>query len=143
VLGVTDWLTQQPETRDLPIGYFGASTGAAAALVAAAAQPSRAAAIVSRGGRPDLAASALLKVEAPTLLIVGSDDPVCLELNARAVRQLRCEKALRVISSASHLFEEPGALEQVSELATEWFCQHLSACSDRTSDQLPKLKSAE
>jgi len=120
----TVWVHHQPSTRTLNIGYFGASTGAAAALVAAAAEPA-VRAIVSRGGRPDLAGAALATVTAPTLLIVGGDDAPVIQLNEQAYAQLRCEKALRVIPGASHLFEEPGALEQVTRLAIDWFSRHL------------------
>jgi dienelactone hydrolase len=105
-------------------GYFGASTGAAAALVAAAAEPTRVDAIVSRGGRPDLAGAALGAVRAPTLLIVGGDDTVVLGLNRQALRELTCAKALAVVPGATHLFEEPGALDDVCDQATAWFEQH-------------------
>jgi pimeloyl-ACP methyl ester carboxylesterase len=111
--------------EELPVGYFGASTGAAAALRAAASLRERIAAVVSRGGRPDLAGEALGQVEAPTLLIVGGDDDVVLDLNRRAQEELRCPNELVVIPGAGHLFEEPGALELVSEHATRWFEQHL------------------
>lgn len=120
------WLADTPETRDLPVGYFGASTGAAAALLAAADKPDRAGAIVSRGGRPDLAGSALGRVRAPTLLIVGGEDHVVIELNRQAYRQLRCEKRTEIIPGATHLFEEPGALEQVATLAGDWFTKWLA-----------------
>jgi putative phosphoribosyl transferase len=120
-----DWLGRQPETRDLPLGCFGASTGAAAALVAAAARPYSVGAIVSRGGRPDLAGPSLPVVRAPTLLIVGGDDAPVLDLNRQAYERLHCEKRLVVIPGATHLFEEPGALDQVARLAREWFEQHL------------------
>ena len=125
-LGVTaDWLGRQPETRDLALGCFGASTGAAAALAAAAARPHTALAVVSRGGRPDLAGPALTVVAAPTLLIVGGDDTRVLELNRQAYERLRCEKRLMVIPRATHLFEEPGALDRVAHYARDWFEQHL------------------
>jgi dienelactone hydrolase len=126
LVAVTDWLTQQPHTRAVPIGYFGASTGAGAALVAAAERPEAVAAIVSRGGRPDLAGPALARVRAPTLLIVGSRDVQVIELNRLALAQLRCEKRLEIIPGASHLFEEPGALDAVARLAREWFEHYLS-----------------
>jgi putative phosphoribosyl transferase len=121
----TRWLEQDERTRALPIGYFGASTGAAAALVAAARGEARIGAIVSRGGRPDLAGHALARVRAPTLLIVGGRDPTVLDLNRAALAELRCEKELAVVPGATHLFEEPGALEQVTALAGRWFTHHL------------------
>jgi putative phosphoribosyl transferase len=124
---VTEWLLRQPQMTDLRIGYFGASTGAAAALVAAGELPQRLGAVVSRGGRPDLAAAALAKVRAPTLLIVGGADPVVIDLNRQALQQLRCEKRLEVVPEATHLFEEPGTLEQVARLAREWFRRHLAS----------------
>ncbi|HJR51088.1 MAG TPA: hypothetical protein VJ794_08285, partial [Gemmatimonadales bacterium] len=122
-----DWLGRQLETRDLALGCFGASTGAAAALVAAAARPHTVCAVVSRGGRPDLAGPALPVVRAPTLLIVGGDDTPVLELNRQAYERLHCERRLVVIPGASHLFEEPGALDRVAGYARSWFDQHLSA----------------
>jgi putative phosphoribosyl transferase len=122
-----DWLSQQPDTRRLRLGYFGASTGAGAALVAAARRPEAVGAIVSRGGRPDLASDYLAAVQAPTLLIVGGNDDVVLEMNEQAFGQLRCQKELQVVPGATHLFPEPGALEEVSRLATQWFVQHLTA----------------
>jgi dienelactone hydrolase len=124
VVSATDWARAQPEFEALPIGYFGASTGAGAALVAASEREDIGA-IVSRGGRPDLAAGALETVTAPTLLIVGSHDPVVLELNRGAAKRLKsCE--LAVVPGATHLFEEGGALEQVTALARRWFLQHLT-----------------
>jgi len=125
LLEATRWVERQPWSRDLPIGYFGASTGAAAALKAAAREGSRIAAVVSRGGRPDLAADVLPRVKSPTLLIVGGDDHPVLELNRRAFRLLGGEAELSVVPGASHLFEEPGALEEVARLAREWFRRHL------------------
>ena len=125
LVGVTDWLTQQPLTQQFRIGYFGASTGAAAALVAAAERPDAVGAIVSRGGRPDLAGPALPYVRAPTLLIVGGNDVQVIELNRAALAQLRCEKQLVIVPGATHLFEEPGALDEVARLAREWFERHL------------------
>ena len=122
---VTGWLRTVPQARDLPIGYFGASTGAGAALLTAAAPGARLAAIVSRGGRPDLAAPRLGDVRAPTLLIVGGRDDVVLELNRQAQAQMRCESRLAVVPGATHLFEEPGALRQAAELARDWFLAHL------------------
>jgi putative phosphoribosyl transferase len=122
----TEWLTQYTDTRRLPIGYFGASTGAAGALVAAAQRPDRVGAVVSRGGRPDLAGTALSRVRAPTLLIVGGNDLQVIELNKEALRLLRCEKDLAIVPGASHLFEEPGALDEVARLAGWWFLRHLT-----------------
>jgi putative phosphoribosyl transferase len=125
LLGATRWVGESDPLRDLRIGYFGASTGAAAALVAAAEEP-RVGAVVSRGGRPDLAGSALARVICPTLLIVGGVDAAVLGMNEEAMKQLRCEKQMDIIPGASHLFEEPGALERVSELARDWFVAKLS-----------------
>jgi putative phosphoribosyl transferase len=116
-----DWLRQQSQTGKCRLGYFGASTGAAAALVAAARQPERVEAVVSRGGRPDLAADDLPSVKAPTLLIVGGDDDIVITLNEEALAQLRCPKQLVIIPGATHLFPEPGALEEVARLAAAWF----------------------
>ena len=124
LIAVTDWLVQQPDTGELHIGYFGASTGAAAALIAAAERPGIVKAVVSRGGRPDLAANALPRVTAPTLLIVGGRDTTVLELNEWALRQMKTEARLEVVPGATHLFEEPGALEQVARLALQWFLDH-------------------
>src|ERR1700704_1755905 len=125
--GVTDWVAGEPSTAGLAIGYFGASTGAAAALIAAADRPKTVRAIVSRGGRPDLAASALRRVRQPTLLIVGGDDDVVIQLNRQALQELGGTKQLVIIPGATHLFEEPGALEQVAALASEWFRRYLEA----------------
>ena len=122
----TRWLRSRPEIKDFSLGYFGASTGAAAALVAAS-QDHGIRAVVSRGGRPDLAIRHLADVKAPTLLIVGGHDYGVIELNERAYRVLRCEKSLKIVPGATHLFEEPGALEQVAELASHWFSRHLKA----------------
>jgi putative phosphoribosyl transferase len=122
---VTAWAADTDATEHLRIGYFGASTGGGAALVAAARLGQGIGAVVSRGGRPDLAGALLPKVLAPTLLIVGGRDDVVLQLNEAAYAQLQCEKALRIVPGATHLFEEPGALEEVARLATEWFQQHL------------------
>jgi len=121
----TKWARQQEETRDLRIGYFGSSTGGAAALVAAAELPQDIGAVVSRGGRPDLAADALPRVQAPTLLIVGGNDNIVIELNEMARNQMRCEVKLEIIPGATHLFEEPGALEQVAKLASDWLSLNL------------------
>jgi putative phosphoribosyl transferase len=123
---VTGWATTSPSTRHLALGYFGASTGAAAALVAAAARPEVVGAIVSRGGRPDLAGEALSRVRAPTLLIVGGDDVPVIGLNRDAMRYLMVEKELAIVTGATHLFEEPGALEEVARLAAGWFSRYLS-----------------
>ncbi|HLC42337.1 MAG TPA: dienelactone hydrolase family protein [Methylomirabilota bacterium] len=126
LVGATDWLKQRPETRGLKIGYFGASTGAAAALVAAAERPDVVGAIVSRGGRPDLAGPALPLVKAPTLLIVGEwDDPV-IAMNQEALAKLNVEAKIEIVPGATHLFEEPGTLEVVSRLASDWFQRHLA-----------------
>lgn len=125
--GAKEWLKEQPETRDLEIGYFGASTGAAAALVASALHPKSIGAIVSRGGRPDLAGDLLPRVQAPTLLIVGGEDLPVIEMNRRAFAQLTCRKRLEIIPGATHLFEEPGTLEAVADLAGDWFLRHLAA----------------
>lgn len=126
LVGATDWVRANAATRQLKVGYFGASTGAAAALVAAAERPSLVAAVVSRGGRPDLAGAALPRVEAPSLLIVGGLDDVVIELNERALAQLRAEKRLEIVPGATHLFEEPGTLEQVARLARQWFTRYLA-----------------
>jgi putative phosphoribosyl transferase len=124
LLTCAHWLRQQPETRGLSLGYFGASTGAAAALQAAAREPQRVSAIVSRGGRPDLALDYLNLVQAPTLLIVGGDDRPVVPLNQTAYDKLRCPKELIIVPRASHLFEEPGTLDKVAELARDWFMKH-------------------
>jgi putative phosphoribosyl transferase len=121
----THWVQANPNARGLNIGYFGASTGAAAALVAAAALGDQISAIISRGGRPDLAGEALSQVTAPTLLIVGGYDDVVIDLNRQAFELLRCEKALKIVPAASHLFEEPGKLEEVAKIAADWFVQKL------------------
>jgi dienelactone hydrolase len=125
--GATTWALRQPELRGLSIGYFGASTGAAAALVAAAQMGGRVAAVVSRGGRPDLAGDTLGSVVAPTLLIVGGFDGAVIDLNEQALAELGCkEKKLCVIEGATHLFEEPGSLEEVAKVAGEWFSRHFA-----------------
>ena len=124
---VTTWAKQQQQqTRDLRIGYFGSSTGGGAALVAAAQLPDDVGAVVSRGGRPDLAGAALPKMQTPTLLIVGGQDDIVIELNEQARNQMRCEVKLEIIPGATHLFEEPGALEQVAKLASDWFIKHIA-----------------
>lgn len=125
VVAATNWLRRTPDTERLGVGYFGASTGAAAALIAAAARPDAVDAIVSRGGRPDLAGQALPQVRAPTLLIVGENDDQVIELNSAALAELRCEKRLVIVPGATHLFEEPGTLDQVAALARDWFLAHL------------------
>ena len=122
----TEWVRRQPVTRDLALGYFGASTGAAAALKTAAALGPMIRAVVSRGGRPDLALDDLPRVQAPTLLIVGGNDDLVIELNRAAYRELRTEKELRIVPGASHLFEEPGTLEQVAAAAARWFERYLT-----------------
>jgi putative phosphoribosyl transferase len=121
LVAAVEWLDAQPATSNLPVGLFGASTGAAAALIAAARRPDRVGAVVSRGGRPDLAGDSLAAVEAPTLLIVGGEDPAVIDLNRQAQRRVRCVTRLEIVPGAGHLFEEPGALEQVAALAREWF----------------------
>jgi putative phosphoribosyl transferase len=126
LLGAADWLAQLEKTRGLRIGYFGASTGAGAALVAAAQRPELVAAVVSRGGRPDLAGLALPRVHAPTLLIVGGYDVPVIQLNQEALAQMHCEKSLVIVPRATHLFEEPGALDEVAQLACEWFVRYLT-----------------
>ncbi|WP_433360937.1 dienelactone hydrolase family protein [Actinoplanes sp. CA-142083] len=125
LIGLVDWLGEHPETRSLPVGLFGASTGAAAALVAAASHREHIAAVVSRGGRPDLAGPALIQVEVPTLLIVGERDLPVVELNEQARNTMTVDAELRIVPGATHLFEEPGALEIVSEEAGTWFATHL------------------
>ena len=122
----TEWVKRQVDTRDMTIGYFGASTGAAAALEAAAALGPEIGAVVSRGGRPDLALESLARVQAPTLLIVGGNDHVVIDLNRVAYRALRAEKEMQIIPGATHLFEEPGTLEQVASAAARWFVRHLA-----------------
>ena len=127
LVAIVDWLKRQPQTAPLPIGMFGASTGGGAALMAAAARPDDIAAVVSRGGRPDLAGTALPHVTAPTLLIVGGDDTPVVAMNRDAMRQMRGVVSLEIVPGATHLFEEPGTLERVAALAGEWFTQHLQA----------------
>jgi putative phosphoribosyl transferase len=130
--GAVDWLSdQEVEIASLPVGLFGASTGAAAALVAAAESPVSFRAVVSRGGRPDLAGEYLPQVKAPTLLIVGGDDDVVIELNKEALQLLRCPKELVIVPGATHLFEEPGTLPEVARLAKDWFVGHLASESNR------------
>jgi pimeloyl-ACP methyl ester carboxylesterase len=133
LLGATDWLLQQPTTQHLKIGYFGSSTGAAAALMAAAKRPDQINAVVSRGGRPDLAIPVLPQVKAPTLLIVGGADVPVISLNERAFELLRTEKRFEIVPGATHLFEEPGALEQVAQLTCQWFRQYLASGNKRSA----------
>jgi putative phosphoribosyl transferase len=125
----TNWATGQKQTGELGIDYFGSSTGGGAALVAAAKLPDTVGAVVSRGGRPDLAGEALAQVLAPTLLIVGGNDGVVIELNEKARAQMRCEVKLEIVPGATHLFEEPGALEKVAQLASNWFLLHAAGSS--------------
>lgn len=127
LVAATRWLNSEAETAPLQVGYFGASTGGGAALMAAAELGRRIGAVVSRGGRPDLAGNALPLVTSPTLLIVGGYDDVVIDLNQQAFAKLRCEKQMRIVPQATHLFEEPGKLEQVAQLSAEWFRQHLHA----------------
>jgi putative phosphoribosyl transferase len=122
----TRWARIHPETENLAVGYFGASTGGGAALLAASRAENEAAAVVSRGGRPDLAGAALADVRAPTLLIVGGLDTQVMRLNEEALAQMSCEKRLAVVPGASHLFEEPGTLDEVVRLSSEWFTRHLA-----------------
>ena len=131
LVGTAGWLADRPATEALPIGYFGASTGGGAALVAAADHPQAIGAVVSRGGRPDLAGDSLPRVAAPTLLIVGGNDPLVLDLNRQALERIKADKRLEVVPGATHLFEEPGALERVAILASDWFTRHLGASTDR------------
>ncbi len=125
LVGATTWLRKDPQTKNCSFGYFGASTGAAAALIAAAELPTDIAAVVSRGGRPDLASDYLRRVAAPTLLLVGGLDEEVIELNKQAMEQMSAEKKLVIIPGATHLFEEPGKLEEVSKLAADWFLRYL------------------
>lgn len=134
LVGAVAWLDRQPDLRHLGVGYFGASTGAAAALVAAARQRGRIGAVVSRGGRPDLAGDALAEVRAPTLLIVGGHDEVVVDLNRQASDLMRCERRIEVVPGATHLFEEPGALDQVAALAAGWFAGHLAGVAAAPGD---------
>jgi dienelactone hydrolase len=125
LIGATEWLRKDPQTKNCPFGYFGASTGAAAALIAAAKLPNEIATVVSRGGRPDLAADYLPRVAAPTLLLVGGLDTEVIELNRQAMEQMSAEKKLVIVPGATHLFEEPGKLEEVAKIATNWFLDYL------------------
>ena len=125
LIGATEWLRNDSKTQRLPYGYFGASTGAAAALIAAAKLPKDVATVVSRGGRPDLAGDYLPKVAAPTLLLIGGLDVEVIELNKEAMAKMKTEKKLVIIPGATHLFEEPGTLEEVAKISTEWFLRYL------------------
>ena len=127
LVAATAWLRRSPLTAQLSLGYFGASTGSAAALLAAADYPGIIKAIVSRGGRPDLAGTALTRIQAPTLLIVGEHDSKVLALNQTALEKIHAQRQLKIVPNATHLFEEPGALEQVAQLASEWFQRYLSS----------------
>jgi putative phosphoribosyl transferase len=131
----TDWLIRRPDCRGLPLGYFGASTGAAAALVAATDTADHVRAVVSRGGRPDLAGTALPLVRAPTLLIIGGHDEPVIAFNREAAARLRCPHQIRIIPGATHLFEEPGALEEVTALAADWFATHFAPPGQPMPDQ--------
>lgn len=130
LISATDWIANQKDTKDLRIGYFGSSTGAAAALIAAADLGEQIGAVVSRGGRPDLADARLARVVSPTLLLVGGLDSGVIELNEEAYAHLNCKKDLKIISGATHLFEEPGTLEEVARLAAAWFREHLQPSMD-------------
>lgn len=134
LIEVTNYVSRLPNLKNLPIGYFGASTGAASALKAAARLPHKIEAVVSRGGRPDLANDDLKLIEVPTLLIVGSLDHVVIDLNAQAYKFLKCYKKLEIVEGATHLFEEPGTLEEVAYLATKWFLEHIVNAKKKTHD---------
>jgi putative phosphoribosyl transferase len=129
LVDATNWIKGETDTRHLRVGYFGSSTGGGAALVAAASVGEEIGAVVSRGGRPDLAGAALAKVKSPTLLIVGGLDYPVIEMNENAYRQIHCEKELRIVPGATHLFEEPGTLAEVAQLAAGWFQRHLVAAA--------------
>jgi putative phosphoribosyl transferase len=133
LVSAVDWLADEPDTRALSVGLFGASTGGGAALVTAAERPGRVGAVVSRGGRPDLAGEVLGRVEAPTLLIVGERDPIVVDLNERARDAMHSDVQIQVVPRATHLFEESGALEEVAELARDWFLRHLAHMEDHAS----------
>ncbi len=133
LVAATRWALDQAIPKEVNVGFFGSSTGAAAALVAAADLGETIQAVVSRGGRPDLAGAALERVQAPTLLMVGGEDTPVIPLNEAAYDRLRCEKALRIVQGASHLFEEPGKLEIVAQMASEWFAHHLAPLAQRPS----------
>ncbi|MBN2109468.1 MAG: alpha/beta hydrolase [Methanosarcinaceae archaeon] len=131
LVAATDWVTMSPATSDLKVGYFGASTGAAAALIAASEKVEQIHAVVSRGGRPDLADGALGTVKAPTLLIVGSRDRPVIDMNEWALERLNSVKEMKLVNGATHLFEEPGTLEEVARLAGEWFVEYLGSKNER------------
>ena len=133
LVGATNWLGEQQEMRVLKVGYFGASTGGGAALVAAAERPEAISAVVSRGGRPDLAGPALPRVTAPTLLIVGGLDTPVIALNKQAMQEMRAHTELAVVAGATHLFEEPGALDEVARLARDWFLKYLTLAQHRSA----------
>jgi dienelactone hydrolase len=135
LIDAIDWLKTQDATKDLPIALFGASTGAAAALVAASRRSAEIAAVVSRGGRPDLAGAALTQVQAPTLFIVGGEDHAVMPLNREALARLQCRKTFSIVPGATHLFEEPGTLEEVSMMARQWFVTYLRQRGDVTHDR--------
>lgn len=134
LIGVTRWLDKQPETKGLKVGYFGASTGGGAALVAAAELGDRISAVVSRGGRPDLAGDSLPGVKSPTLLVVGGHDEMVICLNDDAFEKLQCEKDFRIVPGATHLFEEPGKLEQVAQISANWFQTHMAHNDERSAE---------
>ena len=142
LVGAIEWLCTEGPMRDVPIGLFGASTGGGAALVAAARAPHRVAAVVSRGGRPDLAGDTLPDVMAPTLLIVGERDKVVIELNQQAMAQMTAPVTLEIVEDATHLFEEPGALERVARLARDWFVRHLALSEEHTGVRDPTTATA-
>ena len=131
LVAIVDWLKRRPDTEDLPVGLFGASTGGGAALRAAAVRPADIAAVVSRGGRPDLAGSVLPSVAAPTLLVVGGNDTAVIAMNRDAMACMRAPVSLEIVPGATHLFEEPGTLERVAQLATDWFVRHLTPVRHR------------
>ncbi|HII36833.1 MAG TPA: alpha/beta hydrolase [Nitrosopumilaceae archaeon] len=135
LVDTTNWLIKNPDTKNLNIGYFGASTGAAAALVSSVDCPDAINAIVSRGGRPDLAGPILSRVKAPTLLIVGGNDSQVIEMNEEALNLLETEKKIAIVPGATHLFEEPGTLEQVARLASDWFVTHLTKIKNQTKSK--------
>ena len=135
LVAAIDWLARQDSTKDLPIGLFGASTGAAAALLAASQCPDRIAAVVSRGGRPDLAGDPLALVKAPTLFVVGGEDHTVIALNHEALHRLQCRKMLSIVPGATHLFEEPGTLEEVAMMARQWFVTYLQTSGVDTALQ--------
>ena len=142
LVDAVNWLDRRPDLAELPLGLFGASTGAAAALVAAAELPHRVGAVVSRGGRPDLAGDVLDRVKAPTLLIVGGDDVGIIELNQQALARLPGRKVLEIVPNASHLFPEPGALETVIDLASQWFERYLASDSASSTSPIGSAASA-